>query len=219
MSDNKNKTIKESINHIEPTQGTKERMLANIKQKATEQMEKSENKPKKPMITTREKLIKWALPIAACFLIAMIGIQWIPNILKNTSNDYQGVEGNSPYVQVEGARVFSEQLNVNIEAPNGAENIEYYIIDKEIAAIYFEYNGILYIFNASRQTGDFSGLYGVTISTENIDAKNDAILSTMLNDDVTYRKITWTDGTINYILVNTGGANADSMLEIYNLIK
>lgn len=57
MKENRDEHIRESINKIEPAEGAKERMLANIKRKAAEQViaENAESKPEKQNIAIQTR--------------------------------------------------------------------------------------------------------------------------------------------------------------------
>lgn len=222
-----NNIIKSSIEQIEPADGARERMLANIKRKAAEQTaEQTEPtaNPQKAKILPVRRFLNWALPIAACFVIAIAGTALLSN--RQTPSDTQesvltgpGVELANPFQPVENAAAFKERLGIELNAPEGAENTEYTIIDGELADIWFEYRDHAYTLRASRQSGDFSGLNGISAGTEQIDAKTDAALETIRSGDEFYRKITWTDGAVTFILINTDGADAETMKQLYDAVK
>lgn len=212
---NGNDKIERAIESIEPRDGAKERMLANIKRKAAEQnRETSETKKKAPAFAD---IAKWALPIAACLVIAVVGIKVIPQLAA--PDEPSDVLVGSPFVTVDSADEFEKQLGITIDAPEGASGIEYAIIDGNIAEVYFSYDEKTYSLRASGQSGDFSGLYGVEAAAEQLDSANNAVLTTIRSGDQTFLKLTWTDGKVNYILSDTDGGNEDEIKKIYGLVK
>ncbi len=209
------KKIKESIDAIEPEAGAKERMYQNIMKKA-QQAAPAEKpaEPKKKVIP----LVRYALPIAACLCLVMIGVaKFLPG---NTPMrpDESNVQGGNPFVEVENAEAF-KALSVTLDAPEGAQETSYAIIDGKIAEIQFELDGKSYLARASAQEGDFSGLNGEDRSQETIDAKNNAVLTEVQTDLQTYYKIVWTNGKINHCLYGTDGADKSQVLAVYESLK
>ena len=209
------KKIKESIDAIEPEAGAKERMYQNIMKKAqqTVPVEKPAEPKKKPI-----PFVRYALPIAACLCLVMIGVaKFLPG---NTPMrpDESNVQGGNPFVEVENAEAF-KALSVTLDAPEGAQETSYAIIDGKIAEIQFELDGKSYLARASAQEGDFSGLNGEDRSQETIDAKNNAVLTEVQTDLQTYYKIVWTNGKINYCLYGTDGADKSQVLAVYESLK
>lgn len=218
MSENMDNRIRESIESIEPREGARERMLANIRSKAEAQVKPQEKTVKTKMIPIN-KILKWALPIAACAAIVIIGVKLLPNGSTASENDGSVVEIANPFEPVESASVFAEKLGIELDAPDGASNVEYTLVDGNMANIDFEYSGHFYTLRASGQSGDFSGLNGIDAGTEQIDSASNAVLTAIRSGDEIYRKIEWTDGEINYVLINTDGADAGQMREIYGKIS
>ena len=165
--------------------------------------------------------MKWAMPIAACFVISVIGVTVMPKIIHSpeASNPGSSVEIANPFVSVDNADQFDAILGISIDAPAGAENVEYSIVDNEMADIVFDFEGHSYNMRASKAGGDFSGLNGIEAKTEQIDAKNNAVLTVIRSGDEFYRKITWSNGKITFILTNTDGASDDEMKAVYAKIK
>ena len=209
------KKIKESIDAIEPKVGAKERMYQNIMKKAQQAApaEKPAEPKKKPI-----PFVRYALPIAACLCLVMIGVaKFLPG---NTPMhpDESNVQGRNPFVEVEDAEAF-KALSVTLDAPEGAQETSYAIIDGKIAEIQFELNGKSYLARASAQEGDFSGLNGKDRLQETIDAKNNAVLTEVQTDLCAYYKIVWTNGKINYCLYGTDGADKSQVLAVYESLK
>lgn len=210
-----NDKIGRAIESIEPRDGAKERMLANIKRKAAEQNRETSETKKKALPFA--KIAKWAMPIAACIVVAIVGIKVIPSL--DAPEEPSNVLVGSPFVTVDSADEFEKQLGIAIDAPEGASGVEYAIIDSNIAEVYFSYDENAYCLRASEQSGDFSGLNGVEAATEQLDSANNAVLTTVRSGDQTFLKLTWTDGKVNYSLSNTDGGNKDEINEIYRLVK
>lgn len=211
--------IKSAIDSIEPREGAKERMLANIRLKAA--AEKSQIAPAaKRNVPMFMKIAKWALPIAACLVIAMTAVRVIPILTAPPyPDDDQGVMVGNPFETVNSPEEFEKRLGIKINAPEGADNIKYAMIDNSIAEIFFSFDGSQYLFRASEQSGDFSGLNGVEAASEQLDGENSAVLFTIKSGADTFLKLTWTDGRINYILSNTDGGSANEITKIYELVK
>ncbi|MCR5322267.1 MAG: hypothetical protein K6E85_03215 [Lachnospiraceae bacterium] len=223
MKENRDERIRESINEIEPAEGARDRMLVNIKRKAEEENARNDAqvKTKDSKILPIKRIMKWAMPIAACFVIAVIGVTVMKNTIRIT--DPPGSEENvqiaNPFAGVENAAEFERVLGISIDAPEGAENVEYSIVDNEMADIVFELEGHVYNIRASTVGGDFSGLNGIEAKTEQIDARNNAVLTVIRSGDEFFRKITWTDGSVTFILSNTDGTSDDEMNAVYEKIK
>lgn len=215
---NGNNKIENAIEGIEPRDGAKERMLANIKRKAAEQdREAPAAKRNAPAFAD---IAKWVLPAAACLVIAVVGIKVIPSLTAPEGSPISSdVMGGSPFLSVNSADEFEKQLGIRIDAPEGASKVEYTIIDNSIADIGFVYGENMYRLRASEENGDFSGLYGVESAAEQLESENSAVLFTIKSGTDTYLKLTWTDGKVNYILSDTGGGSKDEIKEIYGLVK
>lgn len=207
--------IKYAVESIEPREGAKERMLANIRQKAAQSVQTAPAAKKNaPMFMN---IAKWALPIAACLVLTIVGIKVIPPLVA--PEESSEVLGGSPFLTVSSADEFEKQLGIAIDAPEGASGVEYTIIDSNIADVHFSYGEKTYSLRASEQSGDFSGLYGVEAATEQLDSANNAVLTTIRSGNQAFFKLTWTNGKVNYILSNTDGGSADNIKKIYRLVK
>lgn len=214
FNDKFNSDIKKSIDRIVPQTGKKEQMYENILAKA-EKKKKNSNR--------YANVLKYSLPIAACLCVAVGCIAFgygrgrgntVPdNGYYGESNEEYAegaVMGGNPFSDVDGATDF-EELGIYIDAPDGAENVSYSIIDGEIADINFALRGHSYELRASQQSGDFTGLYGEEKSSEIIDAKSNACLYLIEDEFVSCYKVHWTDGSVNYYLVNLDGADEDEV--------
>ena len=128
------KRIQDAINSVEPEAGAKERMYQNILKKAQQQSapaEASVEKKKKPI-----PFVRYALPIAACFCLLVIGLtRFLPGS-SPVSPDSSNLQDGNPFVEVDGSDDFLS-IGIRLEAPSDAENTVYTIIDGQIAEIRF----------------------------------------------------------------------------------
>ena len=208
------KKIKESIDAIEPEAGAKERMYQNILKKA--QQAAPAEKPAQPKKKTAP-FLRYALPIAACFCLLVVGLaKLLPEGASQPGGD--NVQIPNPFVEVESADDF-RPLSITLDAPSGAQEVSYFIIDGAMAEVRFALDGKTYQARASAQEGDFSGLNGTESDAETVDAKTNAVLVRVDLDTGTYQKITWTNGKINYCLYGTDGAGKDQVLAVYEALK
>ena len=208
------KKIKESIAAIEPEAGAKERMYQNIMKKAQQAAPvKNPARSKKKTVP----FVRYALPIAACLCLVVGAAKFLPG--RAPENPGTGnVQIANPFVEVESAEAF-QALSITLDAPDGAQDVTYAVIDGEIAEIQFVLDGKSYLARASAQEGDFSGLNGEESDAETVDAKTNAVLVGVDVGTGIYQKITWTNGKISYCLYGTDGADRDQVLSAYEALK
>ena len=221
MNEISEERIRESLNEIEIPAGAKERMLANIRRKAADQTcpeEYRSGNPEGPVKMPSKRIIKWALPIAACFAAVVIGTVIMPKIIHSPKPG-NNLEIANPFVSVENASRFEEVLGITADAPEGAENVQYRILDARIADVLFDMKAHSFTLRASKVRGDFSGLYGTEERTELIDSESSAVLTVIRCGDELYRKVTWTDGKTVFILSNTDGASDEEIAAVYGKMK
>lgn len=219
MSEQTNNPIRSSIDNIEPADGARERMLRNIRRKAAEQTSQTPQETAKPKTLPLNRILKWALPAAACLVIAVVGIRVIPGIVSSPVDSGSEVQIANPFQAVNSADEFEERLKFRIDAPAGSEDIAYSILDGEIAQADFIFGGNSYTLRASKQSGDFSGINGTLIKSDKIDAANDAVLETIRGMEFNYYKLTWTDGAVNYILANNTEIATEDITGVYEKLK
>ncbi len=207
MNENK---IKEAISSVEPPSGAKERMYRNIMNKAAKQTQKSAKPP--------VRLTRYALPIAACLCVVIVGLVHFLSPDTDIGGNEGSVMGGNPFVEVESADAFRE-LSITLDAPDGADNVSYAVIDGKIAQVTFSFEEKSYLSRASAQEGDFSGLNGDELSSETVDAENNAVLISLQSDGDAVYKLTWTNGKINCCLYGTDGAGRTELLSVYEAMK
>lgn len=209
----KDKTIVNSIEKIEPKIGAENRMYHNI-------IAKSKKKPQKASPT---KMIRMALPIAACFCIAIIGIIHIhpsDTPISNpgdSSSPDSSVQGGAPGYG-EATLDDIERLGYTVNIPQDAECIYYSIYDGKLASVDFLLDNHSYTLWASSQSGDFSGLDGTIKREISINAKTDAKLYQLDSYSNLCWKASWTDGKNTYYLTNIDGVEESIMIELCRLM-
>lgn len=208
MSEQDNK-VKAALNGVEPDADAKERMYANILQKAAAEKTKTKKMP-------TAKILRYALPVAACLCLAVIGVlRFVPGTPEMTEPPF--VQGTSPVEDVASAAAFAP-LGVVIDAPDGADDVTYAIISGEIACVTFRTGDHVYDFRASATAGEVAGVHGETLSVDTVDAASGAVLTRLQGFDNVYIKIEWTKDGIAYALTNTDGADADAAVAVFRAV-
>lgn len=206
----KDDRIKKSVDKIEPRPDAENRMYLNILAKAEKKRKRS----------GAVRFIRMAIPVAACLCVAILGVFH----LSTADSPVTGSEDlnppfweGSPYEAVSSAKDF-ESIGITLEAPPDAESVAYSLFDREIACIDFLIDGKAYTLMASAQSGDFSGIYGEVVRSEQLDSKLSAVLEVVDCAQAICYRIHWTDGKTNYILYNTDGASESSFLSLFRRI-
>lgn len=208
MINNDNKPIRSAFGEIIPPNGARERMLANIKRKA-------KARKSAPRVFN---FTKWTVPIAACLVIAVtaaVGIKTIPPISQGQEISEPGkVESGVRFA--DSADMFTEELGITVDAPEGARNIRYRIIDDNIADISFEFSGINYTLRASEKSGDLSDINGTAVLSELI-GDNGAMLTAVTNSsNEAFLKLEWMEGKTRYFLTCPDDEAAENSPNIKN---
>lgn len=220
-----NNSIREQIDKIEPAGGTKERMLQNIRRKAAEQQNTQIHESEQPKAIPFKKIARWAAPIAACLVIAVVGVavfrkQSVPVTPVETSEPMgSGMLGGSPFSDEMTVDELREQLGFDFKIPENAENVVCYVMDGNIGDVRFDSDGSSFILRFSEQSGDFMEISGEPLSSEKVDASTNAVLDTIASVEYPIYKISWTDGKLNFILSNNSQTTAEAIKVIYEEIK
>ncbi len=210
--------IREEIDKIEPADGARERMFRNIKRKAAEQNAESAQKTeKKPVLFA--KIARWAAPLAACIVAAVVGIVFVSRQNQLPVDDESNVIVGNPFGEEITEDELRKELEIDFKIPKEAKNAEFCIMDGSIGDVRFEVNGDSYLLRFSRQSGDFSGVNETVIARKKLDAENNAVLETLRGIDYTIYKMFWTNGSANYYLVNSSEISEIDFISVYNLIK
>lgn len=206
--------IREEIDKIEPADGARERMLRNIKRKAAEQSSEVARKTeKKPVLFT--KIVKWAAPLAACIVAAVVGIVFVSRQNQLPVDSESNVMVGSPFGDEITEDELKNALGIDFKIPKKAKNAVFCVMDGDIGDVRFEVDGGSYLLRFSRKSGDFSGINGTLIKSEKIDSSTNAVLDEIEFDGDKQYRLSWTNGEIQFILSSSGS----SIKNIYEEIK
>lgn len=204
--------LKKAFDEIEPEAGAQERMYANILKKAAAQKENqafAEEKAELNDVPQKHRTIplrRWG-SLAACLAIVVAVGFALPRLFDPMEQIDPPVMGGAPFEDVSGAQDF-EKLGFTIDAPEGAEDISYCILDGEMAQVIFSLDGRSYTYRAAKLDRDFSGANGETVSSVPLDAEYDAVLECLSPD---MWRAHWVKGSVSYYLTNFDGANEEAV--------
>lgn len=224
MSENE---MKKAFNAIEPEDGTRERMYANILKKAAAQRAaapeenadapaaESNASPKTVPLPARRPTPRWKRYSAMAACLALVTTLTIGFLHPFFAGDSEGNEppvlGGSPFEDVQSAADFEEKLGFVIDAPEGAENVTYCIYDGEIARVDFTLDGRGYTYEAAKLDGNFSRADGEAVGSTALNAEYGATLDRVSLD--TWRAH-WNRDDVSYYLTNFDGAEESAITEI-----
>lgn len=224
MSENE---VKKAFNTIEPEDGTRERMYANILKKAAAQRAaapeenadapaaESNASPKTVPLPARRPTPRWKRYSAMAACLALVTTLTIGFLHPFFAGDSEGNEppvlGGSPFGDVQSAADFEEKLGFVIDAPEGAENVTYCIYDGEIARVDFTLDGRGYTYEAAKLDGNFSRADGEAVGSTALNAEYGATLDRVSLD--TWRAH-WNRDDVSYYLTNFDGAEESAITEI-----
>ena len=224
MSENE---VKKAFNAIEPEDGTRERMYANILKKAAAQRAaapeenadapaaESNASPKTVPLPARRPTPRWKRYSAMAACLALVTTLTIGFLHPFFAGDSEGNEppvlGGSPFGDVQSAADFEEKLGFVIDAPEGAENVTYCIYDGEIARVDFTLDGRGYTYEAAKLDGNFSRADGEAVGSTALNAEYGATLDRVSLD--TWRAH-WNRDDVSYYLTNVDGAEESAITEI-----
>lgn len=224
MSENE---VKKAFNAIEPEDGTRERMYANILKKAAAQRAaapeenadapaaESNASPKTVPLPARRPTPRWKRYSAMAACLALVTTLTIGFLHPFFAGDSEGNEppvlGGSPFEDVQSAADLEEKLGFVIDAPEGAENVTYCIYDGEIARVDFTLDGHEYTYEAAKLDGNFSRADGEAVGSTALNAEYGATLDRVSLD--TWRAH-WNRDDVSYYLTNFDGAEESAITEI-----
>lgn len=224
MSENE---VKKAFNAIEPEDGTRERMYANILKKAAAQRAaapeenadapaaESNASPKTVPLPARRPTPRWKRYSAMAACLALVTTLTIGFLHPFFAGDSEGNEppvlGGSPFEDVQSAADLEEKLGFVIDAPEGAENVTYCIYDGEIACVDFTLDGHEYTYEAAKLDGNFSRADGEAVGSTALNAEYGATLDRVSLD--TWRAH-WNRDDVSYYLTNFDGAEESAITEI-----
>ena len=114
------------------------------------------------MKRTAALFVRYELPAAACLCLLVIGVARFAYESTPIQPGEEFVQGGNPFVEAESADTF-KPLSITLDAPDGAQEVSYAVIDGELAEVGFTLDGKSYIARASAQEGDFSGYSDMAI--------------------------------------------------------
>ena len=126
---------------------------------------------------------------------------------------------NVDHFEAGGAGEIEELLGIKLTPPEDAEDVVFTIEEGNIAEASFIYCGHAYILRASERTDDFSKVDAEEAWVESVDHSTDAVLTTLLTDYDRIMKLTWKEENVNFILVNSDGAEKDDEVKVYAAFK
>ena len=220
MNENK---IKRAFDEIEPESGAQERMYANILKKAAAQSgEKAvKNEPTPAKVTqmpARRPAPLWKRygALAAC-LVLVVGVTvgyLYPHLTSNDGQSDPNVMVGSPFEDVQSAADF-ETLGFIIDAPEGAEDVAYCIMDGEIAQVDFTLDGHSYLYRAAKLDGDFSGINSEAVGSVSLNAEYDAVLDCLSPE---MWRAHWNKDGVSYYLSNYDGAEESAITDVADML-
>ena len=163
--------VRDAFDSIEPREGAKSRMLANILEKAAAQEKASDSTVRKPLVSRISRITRWALPIAAGLIIAVV-VAFGPRIFSGkdapvptgTGGTLSPVPDINPFTEYPSSEALRAATGLTITAPQGSEDILYASVRDNIAEVSFTIGEKQYVLRASKLSEDFSGLYGMEVS-------------------------------------------------------
>lgn len=252
MNETNNNRIRESLELIEPAEGAKERMLANIRRKAAEQASNSEVLSAAPAVSeeSREKTIiagttgdenrgairklsvlrRWSVAAAACLALAILGAVALtpgrkpsdtagtPSVTASVTPDGSVVAA-GPLTFYTTAAAMADAIGFSIDAPEGATDIAYAAAVPEFAEVAFSLRDREYALRASKTDHDFSGLYGDETKPHKLASAEDAMLSVVSDDLMSFFKLVWKKNGLVYILVGPGETPEEEIAAVYRMLR
>ena len=227
MSENE---VKKAFDAIEPEDGTRERMYANILKKAAAQRAaapeenadapaaESNASPKTVPLPAHRPTPRWKRYSALAECLALVTTLTIGFLHPFFAGDSEGNEppvlGGSPFEDVQSAEEFGP-LGFSIDAPAGAENVTYCIYDGAIARVDFTLSGHDYTYEAAKLDGNFSRADGEAVGSTALNAEYGATLDRVSPD--TWRAH-WSRDGVSCYLTNFDGAEESAITEVANAL-
>lgn len=209
MSENE---VKKAFDAIEPEDGAQERMYANILKKAAAQKENQPVKEDAPVTQKHRPIPVWQRwgSLAACLAIVVAAGFVLPRFFDRSEPDDPPVMVGSLFEDLDGADGF-EKLGFSIDAPEDADNIQYCIVDGEIARVRFSVDDHKYTYEAAKLDGNFSCADGDAVGSVALNAKYDAVLDRLSQDKW---RAHWSNGEVSYYLSNFDGAVEEDITDL-----
>ena len=222
--------IKQAFDEIKPERGAQERMYANILKKAAAQKaavpeektsapapEKDTSSTVVPLPTRRPTPMwkRYSAMVACLALVVTVTLGFLSPFLSrgNEANEPPVMVG-SPFEDVQSAEDF-ETLGFIIDAPEGAEDVAYCIMDGEIAQVDFTLDGHSYLYRAAKLDGDFSGINSEAVGSVSLNAEYDAVLDCLSPE---MWRAHWNKDGVSYYLSNYDGAEESAITDVADML-
>lgn len=206
--DEKDPRIKTAIDEIEPSEDAKARMLANIQRKAEMAAKIPAKAPQSAKILTFNRVMKWALPIAACLVIVILaGAFLAPNLFQRK---YMAAEPNDAAMDFESQDSYhyapGKENSASIRLPSEAQATE-----RENGALEYAFtlDGHLYTLlttplDDSSKIDSYAGIN-----------EGNAVLR-KTNEGL---EMVWVDESYHYLLTNGDGATAEEIEKAFESLQ
>ena len=215
MSENE---IRKAFDAMEPETGAQERMYANILKKAAAQQGSPMEAPaaEKARAGRQRSAPAWRRwgGLAACLVIVIAAGSALPQFLDRSEPDDPPVMVGSPFEDIDGPEGF-EKLGFSIDAPEGAEDVTYCILDGEIAQVDFTLDSHKFTYRAAKLDGDFSGANGEVVGSASLNAEYNAVLDCLSPE---MWRAHWNKDGVSYYLSNFDGASEETITDAAELL-
>lgn len=128
-------------------------------------------------------------------------------------------EGNTqilnPMIEVD-ATELQNSLGVALDAPEGAENVKYFIIDGTLCEAQFDYDGASYSYRAQK-TDEFEDVSGINF-TDSEEVNSDGNCTITVEKDGSMGAATWYTDGFSYAISMGEGATTNALQAMYDLL-
>ncbi|MBO4399341.1 MAG: hypothetical protein J5795_04325 [Lachnospiraceae bacterium] len=248
MSEREKNSIRTALEQTEPSEGAKERMLANILRKAEEQTEEpieTKNKAKTEVKETadvtanatpddsqqemsrRTMILSWALPAAAFLLVVICGaVMMHPDKNKPVNTIAAGgvtVTAGAEKQPGDGTITFHADAKAIYDRIGVALYVPDSMSNPRFSTIGNNIGEALFEFGECqymvRAARRNDDFSGVYGTDESATVLDDgANMITLKSGNQTYYKFFWQQGDVNYILVNLGTTDREAAIAIYQCV-
>ena len=211
----KGNEVRRAFDEIEPEAGARERMYANIlKKAAAQQGAQPPAEPPAEAAPAEKRQPKRVVPLwrrwgslAACLMLVAAACVALPRLWNGAEPSDPPVLGGSPFEDVSGPEDF-ERLGFVLDAPEGAEDVSYTIVDGQIARVDFTLDGHVYTYEAAELEGNFSRAEGEAVGSVSLSAEYGGVLDRLSADSW---RAHWTRDGVSCYLTNFDGAAEDAV--------
>ena len=177
-------------------------------------------------------ILRWAVPVAACLIIVILGAtQFFPRRNKQstagngtptvtaTVTPDSGTTTFGPLTTYASAEELAAATGIRMDAPAGATDVTYESAGSDFAQVCFTYGGLEYTLRASKADDDFSGLYGEESAPRQLVDADGAVLTRVQDVETDFFKLVWKTTGIKNILVGSGDTPDEKIVEVYRKLS